>query len=87
MSWHIETNSMGAVVLICNDKGHPVARMVDDKDYANAALIAAAPDLLAALKSLLAIPEYDGTQQTSANRRGAKHEARAAIRKATTETN
>lgn len=58
MSWHIETNSMGKVVLICNDKGHPVARMVDDKDHASAALIAAAPDLLKALKaarSMLAI--------------------------------
>lgn len=50
MSWHIETNSMGKVVLICNDKGRPVARMVDDSDHASAALIAAAPELAESLE-------------------------------------
>lgn len=53
MSWHIETKSMGKVVLICNDKGHPLARMCDDRDYASAALIAAAPELLDALLNAL----------------------------------
>ena len=54
MRWHIQTNSMGKVVLICNDKGHPIARMVDESDHANAALLAAAPALLEACQDMLA---------------------------------
>jgi hypothetical protein len=50
---------------------------------ADASLIAAAPDLLAAAQSLLAMPDFDGTQATSQIRRSAKHLARAAIAKAT----
>lgn len=74
MSWHIETNSMGKVVLICNDKGHPLARMVDDRDYASAALIASAPDLLNALTEMAEIAESKGHIVSK---------ARAAITKAT----
>lgn len=46
------------------------------------ALIAAAPDLLAALKSVLSMPDWDGTMLTSAARKRAKERARAAIAKA-----
>lgn len=55
-----------------------------DGDYspANARLIAAAPDLLAALQDVLAMPDFDGTRATSIVRRDAKHAARAAIAKA-----
>ena len=80
MSWHIEANSMGKVVLICNDKGHPLARMVDDKDHATAALIAATPDLLEALNTWLAqysAEEYEDCPEVV--------QTRAAIAKATGE--
>lgn len=49
---------------------------------ANARLIAAAPDLLAALKELLHMPEFDGTPEASLLRRDAKRAARAAIDRA-----
>lgn len=39
-------------------------------------------ELLEALKELLALPDYDGTVETSTARREAKHKARAAIAKA-----
>lgn len=49
---------------------------------ANARLIAAAPDLLAALQELLNMPDFDGSVITSAARKQAKHRARDAIAKA-----
>lgn len=53
MSWRIETNSMGRVVVIVNDQGWPIARMVDDTDKDSARLIAAAPDLLKVLTEIV----------------------------------
>ncbi len=50
--------------------------------HANARLIEAAPDLLAALKELLHMPEFDGTPEASLLRRDAKRAARAAIDRA-----
>ena len=49
---------------------------------ANARLMAAAPDLLEALKGLMDIPSHDGTQETSAKRIAIKRAARAAIERA-----
>lgn len=77
MSWRIETNSMGRVVVIVNDKGWPIVRMVDDTDTANANLIAAAPDLLEALK--LADLTLAGANMDSA---AVKRSVHAAIAKA-----
>jgi len=54
----------------------------EERAHANAKLIAAAPDLLAALKSVLSMPDWDGTMLTSAARKQAKERARAAIAKA-----
>lgn len=59
-----------------SDHGDP------DELRANAELIAAAPELLAALKGLLHMPEFDGYATTSAARKQAKRRARAAITKA-----
>lgn len=53
-----------------------------DELRANAELVAAAPELLAALKKLLHMPEFDGTPEVSLLRRDAKRAARAAITKA-----
>lgn len=84
MSWHIETHSMGAVVIICNDKGHPIARMVDNQDYANAALIAAAPDLLKACQNMLACCyDMERNDETLAAVKSTMY----AIAKATNQTN
>jgi len=47
-----------------------------------ARLIGAAPDLLAALEGLLALPADDGTKETAVLRREAKRRARAAVAKA-----
>ena len=92
MRWHIQTNSMGKVVLICNDKGHPIARMVDESDHANAALIAAAPALLEGLQWIadrcpaqLADHPLHDIHKEIAYDAGAC--ARAAIAKATNQTN
>ena len=52
-------------------------------DIADARLISAAPDLLQALQGLLAMPDYDGTPETSRARLKAKNKAKAAIKKAT----
>lgn len=56
-----------------------------EETWANARLIAAAPDLLQAIQDLLTMPDFDGTQPTSETRRNAKRAARAAISKATGE--
>lgn len=58
-----------------------------EETLANARLIAAAPDLLQAIQGLLYMPDFDGTQPTSATRRDAKPAARAAIAKATGDSN
>lgn len=50
---------------------------------ANAILMAAAPDLLKAVRGLLKMPDFDGTTETSKARMAAKRAARAAIAKAT----
>lgn len=65
-------------------KGKTVAAAHDLFEFAeeDARLIEAAPDLLAALKSVLSMPDWDGTMRTSAVRRQAKRRARAAIAKA-----
>ena len=47
-----------------------------------ARLIRAAPDLLAALENLLAMPDYDGTQATSRERLRIKQAAKRAIKSA-----
>jgi hypothetical protein len=46
---------------------------------ANARLIAAAPNLYEALELMLAMPEFDGTKETSEARRTAKWAARLAL--------
>lgn len=56
-----------------------------EETLANARLIAAAPDLLQAIRDLWAMPDFDGTQPTSEIRLKAKRAARAAIAKATGE--
>ena len=48
--WKVDANSMGSVVTIAGPDGRPIARMIDDPEQANARLIAAAPDLLEALR-------------------------------------
>lgn len=48
----------------------------------NVRLMAAAPALLEALQSVLAMPDYDGTQETSARRLAIKRAARAALKQA-----
>lgn len=54
-----------------------------NETIANAAIIAAAPELLAAVENLLSMPEYDGTQETSRKRRTIKRDAMAALAIAT----
>lgn len=65
-------------------KGKTVAAAHDLFEFTeeDARLIEAAPDLLAVLKSVLAMPDWDGTMLTSAARKQAKRRARAAIAKA-----
>lgn len=46
---------------------------------ANARLIAAAPSLYEALELMLAMPDFDGTKETSETRRTAKWAARLAL--------
>lgn len=77
-----------------DDDPYPITRIASkDKTVAaahdlfefteeDARLIVAAPDLLAALKSVLSMPDWDGTMLTSAARKQAKRRARAAIAKA-----
>jgi hypothetical protein len=65
------------------DQQH-VARPPEEEE-ANARLIAAAPELLDALRQLQAMTPFDGTITTSIIRRKAKRAARAAILKATGE--
>lgn len=50
--------------------------------WANANLMAAAPDLLKAVRGLLKMPDFDGTKETSMARMAARRAARAAIAKA-----
>lgn len=47
-----------------------------------ARLIRAAPEILAALENLLAMPDYDGTQATSRERLRIKQAAKRAIKSA-----
>lgn len=58
--WRIETNSMGKVAVICSADGWPIARMVEDSDKESAALMAAAPGLLEALKKILVGAQNQG---------------------------
>lgn len=53
-----------------------------DMTFSDFCTVLAAPDLLKALKSLIDMPEYDLTAETSRIRREAKRLARAAIAKA-----
>ena len=59
----------------------------DDEDVANANLIAASPDLLAALQQLLEIyDDHSGIFWTTSSKRRALDNARAAVNKALGET-
>ena len=82
--WTIQHGESRRVYLINNRAGHAIGEIVyaDTRNPSDAQLIAAAPDLLAALDALLKMPDFDGTQATSTERREAKHAARAAIYKA-----
>ncbi len=69
---------------IGNEEGRAGAFVCNTGDNkANALLIAAAPDLLEALKEMLAMPEHDGTFSMGKLRKATKDQARAAIAKAT----
>ena len=81
---HQKIISTGWSIRIPSD-GSAIAYVLGERNpelQANARLIAAAPDLLAALKELLHMPEFDGTPEASLLRRDAKRAARAAIDRA-----
>ena len=82
--WTIQHGESRRVYLINDSKGHAVGEIVytDTRNPSDAQLIAAAPDLLAALAGILQMPDYDGTPETSKKRLAAKHAARDAIYKA-----
>jgi len=63
--------------------GQVVLAKMDAGSLADAKLLVAAPQLLKAVQELMAMPEYDGTPETSRARRVAKHAARIAVRNAT----
>jgi len=81
---HQKIISTGWSIRIPSD-GSAIAYVLGERNpelQANARLIAAAPDLLAALQELLHMPEFDGTPECSLLRRDAKRAARAAIDRA-----
>ena len=82
--WTIQHGHSSRVYLINSPQGHAVGEIVysDTRNPSDAQLIAAAPDLLAAIQNLLTMPDYDGTTPTSKTRKAAKDAARAAIYKA-----
>lgn len=63
------------------EPGHGAIAIVKSEQHA--VLIAAAPDLLEALKEMLDMPEADGTFSMGKLRKTIKDQARAAIKKAT----
>jgi hypothetical protein len=71
---------------ICNcsaeSMGQKRAARPPEEEEANARLIAAAPELLDALRALQSIPPFDGTQKASIARRETKRAARAVVAKA-----
>jgi hypothetical protein len=86
MNWHIEDDVPGANIgfRAIVDADGTVACLPSPMGEANARLIHAAPDLLAALEGLLGL--QDGRYVTEGMKREATEQARVAIAKAKTDT-
>jgi hypothetical protein len=80
--WRL-THSNCWIVANDPDLGDIVLAKMDAGTLQDARLLAAAPNLLQALRDLLGIPDFDGTNETSKVRLSIIKAARAAINKAT----
>ena len=85
--WHRNIRANGKYPVVFAGRNQHVATTSQQTDpaetEANIDLISAAPELLEALQAVLAMPDYDGTAETSIVRRNAKTAAHVAIAKAT----
>ena len=78
MTWTTHTASMGKVTTIEDENRQPVCRMVDENDHRRAALIAAAPDMLGMLYTVL--PYIEDAELDPAYKPGAVAKITAQIR-------